>query len=196
MDSSIQIRPADYNDAAALARVRVESWRTTYRGLLPDEYLSGLSYERNLLNWQNILAANGRQGFAFVAVEEPPGANAGNATPPGEGTIVGFILGGPERTGSRQYPGEVYALYLLANYQRKGLGRRLLAVEASRLLAEGMAAMLIWVLEGNPAQAFYAALGGRRLGEKETVIGSGRYREVSYAWDDIRPLAARDQENA
>jgi len=30
------VRPPDIDDAAAIARVHVASWRSTYRGLLPD----------------------------------------------------------------------------------------------------------------------------------------------------------------
>ena len=33
------IRPATLNDAPEIARVHVASWRSTYQGLLPDDFL-------------------------------------------------------------------------------------------------------------------------------------------------------------
>ena len=39
---TITIRPATAADAAQIARVRVDCWRSTYRGLVPDAYLDGM----------------------------------------------------------------------------------------------------------------------------------------------------------
>jgi hypothetical protein len=39
------------DDAEAIARVHVDSWRTTYQGILPDEVLAGLSVERRRAFW-------------------------------------------------------------------------------------------------------------------------------------------------
>ena len=41
------IRPATLEDAPAIARVHVDTWRTTYAGIVPDEHLAKLSYERS-----------------------------------------------------------------------------------------------------------------------------------------------------
>jgi hypothetical protein len=45
------IRPAQMDDAFAMARVHVDTWRTSYVGIVPDEHLAGLSYERCQANW-------------------------------------------------------------------------------------------------------------------------------------------------
>lgn len=42
---SLKIRKASEEDKKAVARVYVEGWRTTYRGLVPDDYLDELLYE-------------------------------------------------------------------------------------------------------------------------------------------------------
>jgi ribosomal protein S18 acetylase RimI-like enzyme len=39
------VRLATLDDAADIARVHVASWRTTYRGMLPDDFLASLSEE-------------------------------------------------------------------------------------------------------------------------------------------------------
>jgi hypothetical protein len=39
----ITLRPATVADAAAISHIHVESWRTTYRGVVPDAFLDALS---------------------------------------------------------------------------------------------------------------------------------------------------------
>ncbi|HEX9027889.1 MAG TPA: GNAT family N-acetyltransferase [Anaerolineales bacterium] len=172
------IREASLNDAEAIARVRVDSWRTTYKGLLPHAHLDSLAYEPVAENFRNMLAAEGRQGFIYVAEDE-------------NGEVFGFAIGGPDRTMNPIYTGELYVIYLLESHQRHGAGRKLVATVARRLVEDGMFSMLVWVLAGNPAQRFYESLGGRPLFEKKTNLAGGQYREIGYAWEDIRPLAAQ-----
>src|ERR1041385_8579918 len=49
------IRPAAPEDAPAIARVHVESWRTTYRGIFPQGLLDGLSIEDRARSWNEVL---------------------------------------------------------------------------------------------------------------------------------------------
>jgi len=172
------IRKAEPVDAAGIARVHVDSWRTTYRGLLPEELLARLSYENREHNWHQMLTATGDQGFVYVAEVETDDPQAQR--------IVGFASGGFERTLNPDYPGELYAIYLLSEYQRLGIGRGLVKTAAQRLLADGYPAMLIWVLHENPARKFYEALGGQYLFEKSIQIGSFTQIEVAYGWKDLR----------
>ena len=37
MTAAITLRPARPGDAAAIAKVHVETWRATYAGIVPDE---------------------------------------------------------------------------------------------------------------------------------------------------------------
>jgi hypothetical protein len=47
----LTIRPARPGDETAIARVHVDSWRTTYRGIMPDDVLAGQSVERRERQW-------------------------------------------------------------------------------------------------------------------------------------------------
>jgi hypothetical protein len=53
-EQDMQIRQATMAEVAAIASVHVESWRTTYKGLLPDGYLANLTYERREPRWREI----------------------------------------------------------------------------------------------------------------------------------------------
>jgi GNAT superfamily N-acetyltransferase len=105
--------------------------------------------------------------------------------------IVGFAHSGPERSGHPLYTGELYAIYLLAAYQRRGLGHQLMRAVVNGLLNQGLSSLLVWVLAANPARAFYEALGGQYVTEREITIGTARLTEVAYGWRDMRELASR-----
>jgi hypothetical protein len=100
----VHIRTAQVTDAAAIAAVHVDSWRTTYQGIVPGDFLARLSYEQRESLWRQILTDLNNPCVVYVAEEE-------------RATILGFASGGPERTGDPVYTGELYAIYLLAPYQ-------------------------------------------------------------------------------
>jgi GNAT superfamily N-acetyltransferase len=163
------VREATLNDAAAIAQVHVDTWRTTYRGTVPDDYLDQLSYEQRRQIWAGILSATSSDHFTYVAEDEI-------------GQIVGFANGGLERTGNRLYQGELAAIYVLATHQGRGIGRRLVSVIVERLNQIDINSMLAWVLIGNSACQFYLALGGQQIAEKQVEIGGTFLDAVAYGW--------------
>ena len=174
----IRIREAVPTDAGPITRVHVDTWRTSYAGIVPDEHLAGLSYGDREAVWGQILSSN-----------KPAQCNLVAETDGGE--IVGFAGGGPEREGDEVYRGELYAIYLLQEHQGRGIGRRLACAVAQGLLSSGFDSMLLWVLEDNrPARRFYESLGGEQVGRKTIAIGGAALVELSYGWRDITGLAA------
>ena len=172
----MRTRAAKPADAGSLARVHVDSWRSTYTGILPDEFLAGLSYRARKSYWEQILTTARPTVSNFLAETE-------------RGEVVGLAAGGPERTGDEAYRGELYLVYLLDQYQRKGLGRRLVSTVAERLLADGFDSMLLWVAKDNrPARRFYEALGGSRIGRRTHDIAGTDLVEVCYGWRDVAEL--------
>jgi GNAT superfamily N-acetyltransferase len=171
----MHIRTAKMNDAAAIAKVHVDSWRTTYKGIVPDEFLASLSYEQREQLWRRVLTDPSGPSVVSVAEDE-------------YGKIVGFASGGPECTGDPIYTGELYAIYLLAQHQGKGIGRQLAITLVNRLRQEGMTALLLWVLAENHSRKFYERLGGRPISEKTVIIGGVPLIEVAYCWRDIRMI--------
>ena len=170
------IRRARPSDAAAIARVYVETWRATYPGLVPDGYLLALSEPETTARWQVRLSEPGTGTGVWAAVERPQG-------------LVGFASCGPQRTTLAGHGGELYTHYLLDTAQGRGLGRRLLAAAAADLLARGVEGMVAWVLRDNPSRWFYERLGGRQLGEQTICLGRSLLPEVAYGWRDLSELA-------
>ena len=167
------IRKALLQDAQAIAKVHVDSWRTTYAKIVSSEFLESLAYEQREKMWISILSEPAGQTFIFVAKTT-------------ERQVVGFVSAGPLRQGESDdaYQGEIYALYLLQSYQRQGIGRDLFRAAVTELNRRGMLSLLIWVLAANPARAFYEAMGGTYVREKEIKIGDQRLGEVAYGWQN------------
>ena len=166
------IRSALPADADRIAHAHVASWRTTYQGIVSNEILANLSAEERARNWQRQLAAPQPGCFVYVAEQD--------------GNIVGFSSSGPERSGDPTYKGEIYALYLVKECQRQGIGRMLVEASVISLLANGLESMLIWVLRDNPSRRFYEAVGGKFLREQEIEIRGQRLMEAAYGWDNLR----------
>ncbi|HSF30839.1 MAG TPA: GNAT family N-acetyltransferase [Candidatus Tectomicrobia bacterium] len=169
----MRIRLAAMADVPAIARVHVDSWRTTYKGIVPDDYLTNLSYERRERLWHEVISASGSLVFVAEAADE---------------NIVGFAAGGRERSGDPLYSGELYAIYLLDSWQRRGIGRQLTMALVRRLIEAGLTSLLVWVLAKNPSRQFYEALGGRQVREKVGTTGGVQLIEVAYGWLDARAM--------
>ena len=163
------IRKAEIEDVKGIAKVHVDSWRTTYKGIVPDTFLKSLSYEQRELIWKKGIKEN----HVFIAENE-------------NGRIVGFSTGGKERTGKYEaYTGELYAIYLLKEYQGKGIGRSLVQSVVNDLNGKNLNSMLIWAIEENPACRFYEALGGKQVDTEEIEIAGKKLSEVAYGWNEI-----------
>jgi GNAT superfamily N-acetyltransferase len=107
-----------------------------------------------------------------------------------DGRVVGFASGGPARADAPNHEGELYAVYLLKEYQGRGIGRALFDAVVRMLLQRGMRSMAIWVLADNPACGFYERMGGQRVYSRDEELQGVTLHEVGYGWDDISALAA------
>lgn len=168
MNEPVRIRDAAHGDAAAIAHVHVESWRTTYAGILPDLVLLQLSERRSAQSWRRYLGMPG----VFLVAEA-------------DGGVVGFANAGANRVSGTPYSGEIYALYLLSEHQGHGIGRALLGASFRRLARSGHDSAMLWVLSRNPTRFFYEAMGGRKFAEREELVGGELQQEFAYGWDDL-----------
>jgi ribosomal protein S18 acetylase RimI-like enzyme len=173
LDCGQMVRAAELNDAASIARVHVQTWKTTYRGLLPDEFLASLDEAHYADRWKRGIADASSRVYV---VEDESG-------------VVGFASGGRERAGEDGYGGELYAIYVLERAQRHGRGRELVRAVVGGLREMGFEDMIIWVLRDNlAARRFYERLGGVYVRSQPITFGPAVLQEVSYGWrrlDDV-----------
>lgn len=166
----MQIREATVADAAGIARVHVDTWRSAYKGIVPDAVLDELSYEQRAALWERILEPP-TSTFAYVAEDLVTQQ------------IVGFVSGGLAMDREDPvYNGELFTIYILEAYQRQGLGKQLFYLTVERLIEMGLDSMLIWVYADNSARRFYEALGGQIVGSQSYEEGGVMLEQVSYGF--------------
>ena len=169
----MQVREAVPEDAEAIARVHLASWKTTYPGIIPQEYIDGLRVEKGIAHWQARLSGENRP--TILVAEDDRG-------------IFGFAAGGAIMHPVEGYDGELGAIYLLASHQGKGAGAELVRRVARDLRQRGFGNMVVWVLRGNPACGFYQRMGGVQVAEKRIEIGGTSLPEIAYGWPQIALL--------
>lgn len=128
------------DDLDAVACLYAQSWKASYRGLLPDTFLNRLTPDR----WSAMLHAD-------------PGASLGLFV---DGALTGTAMVGFARQAGREGYGEIISIYLRPGFAGRGYGRALMEAALSRLSEEGCERACLWTLEGNVrAEGFYARMG-------------------------------------
>jgi GNAT superfamily N-acetyltransferase len=165
------IRSATLTDAAHIARVQVESWQSSYRGILPDHLLDTMDTQRRAGQRREILSD--ADALNLVAYDTT------------FGDIVGFCNAGKSRREGADV-GELYEIYLVERAKRFGLGRELFDATVAWCRARDMRKLIIWVLDDNHhARRFYAAMGGRESTRVRSHVRGHPVVELSYVWDAL-----------
>lgn len=166
----MNIREAGIADVPSIARVTVDTWKTAYRGIINDDYLDNLSYAEREDGWRQFPFDN---SFVYAAEDRT-------------GKMVGFAAGGPERESNPTYRGELYAIYVLHDYQHKGVGGSLIRAAMQRFERSGIHSVLLWVLSASPYRRFYQRHGGVPLESKILEMEGFANTITAYGWPDIR----------
>ena len=111
MRTGPNIRRATAQDAPAIARIRIDAWRVTYRGLIPDAYLDGMQLDQSVALWDRVLTARANDTSVFVAEHD--------------GEVVGFAAGNMLQEPRYDLNAELSAVYVGREFQRAGIGHRI-----------------------------------------------------------------------
>lgn len=166
----LNIRRADVQDAPAIARVTVDTWKSAYRGIIADAYLNRLSYQEREKGWREFPF---QDSWVYVAEND-------------EQSIIGFAAGGMHREAGSVYQGEVYAIYVDEACQNQGIGSLLFRAVVRKLLASGISTLIVWVLSENPYRQFYERYGGLPLESKILTMDGFENEITAYGWLDAR----------
>ncbi|MBS0559184.1 MAG: GNAT family N-acetyltransferase [Proteobacteria bacterium] len=178
----IAIRRARLADAGAIAAVHVAVWRSTYPGILPDQFLARLSVARQTAYYADAIRSGGCAVFVAIATESD--------ARPGGPRVVGFATGRPLRPGAapRLAEGEIETLYVLDDFRERGLGRALIRALGTALAEGGCGSAFLWVLRDNPSRWFYRRLGGRPVAEGTVAVGGRAIPQTAFLWEPITLL--------
>lgn len=162
MLADVLVREARLQDAAALARVQVESWHAAYRELIPAPRLAAFTVPRRTAAWQRVLSQRA-PGHGSTTVFD------------GERGITGFASSGRSR--DRPGWGELWALYVLPSEWGRGVGSALFAESIAYLASLDLRRVTLWMLEGNErALQFYGGNGFALDGARKVEDGLAQVR--------------------
>ena len=157
-------RETIYRDLPVLAALHVKTWNDTYPGLKQRP-----GYELRESQWRETFDADDDSWFCFVIENF-------------KGQLIGFAKG--TKYDNAEFPdfsGELNQIYLLREYQRLGLGRRLMGCVSRRFLSLGIGSMICFAGADNPGEPFFRALEAESVGDP----ASG-----NYGWHDLHRLAS------
>ena len=158
---SWRVRLATPADAEAIAQVHWDSWVATYTGVFPPASFDAFPVAARREVWQREAANTTPGRRLLVAVADLPASDA---------PVLGFACLGPYRRQPHEAAeagageGELTALYLRPGHFRRGIGRALWQAVLQAAREIGYPALRLWVIAGNPAERFYAAMGALPVG--------------------------------
>ncbi|WP_052573725.1 GNAT family N-acetyltransferase [Haloferula sp. BvORR071] len=158
------IREATFQDATAIARIHVGTWRIAYAGIVSDDYLASLSVEKRIKSWEERLT----DGRTTILVAEK------------DGQVIAWASGGASRDADAGSDAEVYAIYVSPEHWACGVGSELMTRMEDSLPDRG--STTLWVLQDNQrAIRFYHRIGYRPDGtRKEIRLGDADLCEVRF----------------
>jgi len=161
---SFILRDATENDIPELGKLHAITWAQTYNDK-PNIKLRQYQWDKAFKE------ENNGSWFCILVVDK-------NNKP------VGFAKGIINKNEkSSEQNGDLNKIYLLSDYQRLGLGKKLFAHVVERFLSKGVNDMTLFGVPQNPSCAFHEAMGGERLySEKGTFDGC-------YIWRDLKKLS-------
>ena len=171
----MNIREAEINDSIGIARVHVDAWHETYKGLINDNYLNSLSYDEKAQKWRNNIKARTQTQKIFVLENESK-------------DIVGFAFYGLNSQKEYEYDIDLHALYILKAYQNKGYGSKLMQAAVKELVNSGYNSLIIWALKDNAYCRFYEKLGGVKAGEQLYAYSEQEVKLTAYGWKDASSI--------
>ncbi len=164
-ENSYHIRLNRIEDQQDMARIKINSWKHTYKGIIEQTYLDSLNYEeqtdkyidsfdeyKNMVLVAEDLKTHKVIGYSCFSIEENDFANA-----------------------------ELISLYLDPNYTKKGIGTSLFRETIKELKKYNKKTMILWCIKENKnAINFYEKLGGIKAFDKMAKIGNKIYQEYGY----------------
>ena len=173
------VRKASSDDCGAIATLHADSWRSTYRHILANDYLDHhVAEDRQDLWAARFVKYDHRKHHIAVATPDPQGA------------IAGFVCVLLDE--EPDYGALLDNLHVAPDRHRQGIGQHLMANAAHWIAAmQPDWAMHLWVYEANAKSVrFYRSFGGQQVDHRVIVTPAGnRAAVLRFEWRDPLALA-------
>lgn len=158
------IRKLRIDDTLELANNIATVWNSTYKGIVNDDFLSGL-YES--------------VPYSSEKLKEKVSANEEYYCLICDNKIIGWVYFTLD-TNNYENTAEVHSLYVMDPYQGKGYGKKLLDFAFAVIKNRDINKVLIGCLDGNKSNEFYQHIGGHYIASR---LFRDEYLENLYMFD-------------
>ena len=167
---NINIREATIEDIPEVAKLHVESWNKTYKGIISQEHLDNMRNNlakriermKNEFNMRKMIVAT--KNDEIVAFSE-------------------FVFSN-EFSKDLDIDCELCGLYVKNEYLNSGIGTMLFNYVRDLFKKNNKKKMGLWCVKENiNAINFYKRKGGTIVSEKKFVLASKEYSEVAFIYD-------------
>jgi ribosomal protein S18 acetylase RimI-like enzyme len=160
------IRKANIDDALSITKISIDTWKKAYNGLLPQELIAGRQVdEQRVSRWKDNIS---NSDYTVLVYEDE--------------IVRGYLWGGKKRD-NINIPYEIYAIYVMPEYQRAGIGQALIKEYKKQIHNQ---TFYLYMLKGNTsAAAFYKKIGGKenKVYNRELPIGKYKIEEEIYIFE-------------
>lgn len=123
-----------------ISKLSVTAWQEAYKDIFENAYLSALNWEPRVKGRRDFFTDSRKTSFVAII----------------DGKIVGFCDAGPARienaaSNLNASYGEIYAIYVLQQYQKLSIGKMLYEQAIKHLQEIGLSSFVVWTLVKNKA---------------------------------------------
>lgn len=156
-------RVTDADDFEKIGNIYAQSWKTAYKGIIPQDFLDSLPGIPPLLAQ--------REYSTYVVLDG--------------GTYIGTSSFHAARDANMNGWGEIISIYLLPEYFGKGYAAPLLRAVVAALSSQGFERIYLWVLEENArARRFYENNGFQCTSDTTKItLGGKELVEIRYVYN-------------
>ena len=160
------IREANINDIEAIAQINTNVWRTNYKGIIEDDYIEKRTVEEFVKKQKETNLIENKNINTFIYEENT--------------VIKGFVIG---YKSNEKCNCEIMALYVDVEYQRKGIGTKLIEYMKRYYKENECKKMIIWTIRNLENNTFYKKNGGEIKEEKELNLGNKNYKGIGFIFE-------------
>ena len=163
-NTDIRYRFATEADASALGRIQLQSMLHGYKDIVTESFFEKIDEKAQGEKY----ASFSKDNHYIILVAEL------------EGKPIAFAAIGPNRGSEKEYPYEIYAVYVDPAHMNKGIGTKMLHKLFEKCAKRNWNHLILWCFSANkPSHACYQKAGGTKIIETPSQP-HGNYVDVPH----------------
>lgn len=168
INGDIKVRKATISDINSIVKIKINSWKETYKNIINDEFLDNMDYDENFKKFYNEIKNPDSIKQNYVITKNDK--------------VIGYTKF--QLLENNEYDSQICAIYIDNKYKGKGYGTILLNYVKNLLKNSNCTNMILWCIYRNyPSRKFYLKKGGKEGKKIKSKIGNQNIYEISYIYE-------------